>query len=455
FLFYGLAYRAKRAYYKRWLTVNETGQSIMEIIAIIAAAFFGFGYLLITLEQKFNTHKSAIALTMGGILWLLAALHLRHDEHALDHALSHAGTEIFSIVAFLLAALALIEILVHYRFFDLIRAKLISLKISDKQQFLIVMGLTFSFSAILDNIAITIAMLQIALRFFSGKNMIIAAAGIVIAANAGGAWSPVGDITTIMLWLAGKFTAIEIIQYAFLPSLALAVVAGSLLYRKLTDDDFLKREKDDTLQPSRGEKLVIGMALVSFGLPLIVSFIGLPPYMGLLLGLGLTWAMIELAKKRRGDNPTHMTANIEKLVQAVDISSIKYIMGILLAVMALSTLGVLSWLSSVIVGQDPSTTHLILVNMGLGFLSGIVDNASLVAIAMNTLPMDDPELWALTAIAAGNGGSLIVIASAAGIVAMGGFKKLTVTNYLRVATFPVFLGLLAAFGVWYLQYTLF
>jgi Na+/H+ antiporter NhaD/arsenite permease-like protein len=352
--------------------------------------------------------------------------------------------------------LALIEILVHYRFFDLIRAKLITLKIGDKQQFLIIMALTFMFSAILDNIAITIAMLQIALRFFTGRNMIIAAAGVVIAANAGGAWSPVGDITTIMLWLGGKFTALEIIQYAFLPSAALALVAGTLLYRKLDDTNFMKREKDDSLTPSRGEKTVIALALSSFVLPLLVSFIGLPPYMGLFLGLGLTWAVIEFAKARkRSDNQTHMTANIEKIVQTVDISSIKYIMGILLAVLALSTLGVLQWLSSVVVGSDPSTNHLILTNIGLGFLSGVVDNASLVAIAMNTLPMDNPELWALTAIAAGNGGSLFIIASAAGVVAMGGFKKLTMGAYFKVATFPVFLGLLVAFAVWYLQFIFF
>ena len=426
----------------------------MDVIGILAASFFGLGYLLITLEQKFNTHKSAIALTLGAVLWLFAAVHLLQDKDALHHALSHAGAEIFNIVAFLLAALALIEVLVHYKFFDLIRAKLIALNVGDKQQFLLVMVLTFFFSGILDNIAITIAMLQIALRFFTGKNMIIAAAGIVIAANAGGAWSPVGDVTTIMLWLAGKFTALEIIQYAFFPSLTLALVAGMMLYRKLDNTSFEKREKDDTLTPSFGEKMVITMALASFVLPLLVSFIGLPPYMGLFLGLGLTWTIIEFAKKRkRANNPTHMTANIDKIVQSVDISSIKYIMGILLAVLALSTLGVLQWLSQIVVGADPSTSHLILVNMGLGLLSGVVDNASLVAIAMNTLPMHNPELWALTAIAAGNGGSLFVIASAAGVVAMGGYKKLTMGEYFKVATLPVFLGLLAAFGVWYLQFT--
>lgn len=428
----------------------------METIAIIAGSLFCLGYLLITLEQKFSTHKSAIALTLGGVLWLLAAVHLRGDEHGLEHALSHAGAEIFSIVAFLLAALALIEILVHYRLFDLIRAKLIKLNVNDRQQFIVIIGLTFTFSAILDNIAITIAMLQIARRFFTGKNMIIAAAGIVIAANAGGAWSPIGDVTTILLWLSDKFTAIEVIRYAFLPSLALTAVAGTLLYRQLDDTSFLKREKDDTLSLSRGEKLIICTALASFSFPLLMSFVGLPPYMGLLLGLGLTWLTIEYVKHvSNGRNETHMSANIDKLIQSVDLSSVKYIMGILLAVMALATLGVLAWLSQMVVGPGPSESHLILTNIGLGFLSGIVDNASLVAIAIQTLPMDDPQLWSLTAIAAGNGGSLMIIASAAGVVAMGGYKQLNVGNYFRVATLPVFFGLLASFAVWYLQFKLF
>jgi Na+/H+ antiporter NhaD/arsenite permease-like protein len=427
----------------------------MEAIAIIAAGFFALGYLLITLEQKFGMHKSAIALTMGGVSWLLAAVYLKNDPHALEEALSHTGAEIFNLVAFLLAALALIEILVHYKFFDLIRARLIKLKVGDKQQFLVIFMLTFFASALLDNIAVTIAMLQIALRFFKGRNMIIAAAGIIIAANAGGSWSPIGDITTIMLWLADKFTAIEVIQYAFLPATALAVVAGFLLYRQLDDENYLKREQGDAIIPTKGEKAVMGMALTSFILPLVMSFVGLPPYMGLLLGLGLTWCLIEFAKHKKHEvSGTHMTANIEKLIQTVDISSVKYIMGILLAVLALSTIGVLGWVSQMVVGSDPSAAHLIWTNIGLGFLSGIVDNASLVAIAINSLPMTDPELWSLTAIAAGNGGSLIVIGSAAGVVAMGGFKKLTIPAYLKVATLPVFLGLVAAFAVWYLQYIL-
>jgi Na+/H+ antiporter NhaD/arsenite permease-like protein len=428
----------------------------MDTIGIIAASLFGLGYLLITMEQKFSTHKSAVALTLGGILWLLAAVKLKGHEEELDHALMHTGSEIFNLVAFLLAAMALIEILVHYRLFDLIRSRLIRMKIDDRKQFLVIIAITFCFSAVLDNIAITIAMLQIARRFFVGRNMFIAAAAIVVAANAGGAWSPIGDVTTILLWLAEKFTATEVIKYTIVPSIAMVTVATAMLYRKIDDDGYTKREKDDTLHLSFSEKAVVGTALASFSFPLLMSFVGLPPYMGLLFGLGLTWCVIELAKhKSRHEHHTHMTANIEKIIQTVDLSSIKYVMGILLAVMALSTIGVLAWLSQTVVGGDPSVTQLIWVNIGMGFLSGIVDNASLVAIAINTLPMSDPQLWSLTALATGNGGSLMIIASAAGVVAMGNYKQLTVGEYFKVATFPVFCALLVSFAVWYLQFKLF
>lgn len=424
----------------------------MGLIGIIAASLFIFGYLLITLEQRFGLHKSSIALIMGGTLWILAAVKLSGDHDHLSESISHIGAEVFGVVAFLLAAMALIEILVHYRLFDLIRSKLSKLNVDTRQQFLMVMGLTFVFSAALDNIAITIAMLQIARRFFSGKNLLIAVAGIVVAANAGGAWSPIGDITTILLWVADKFTATEVIKYAFLPALALAAVVTAMLYPKV--ENVSEKQQTEKIEPlSLSEKLVVSTALISFSFPLLMSLVGLPPYVGLLFGLGLTWAMIELAKtKSRQEHQTHMTANIEKLIQTVDISSVKYIMGILLAVGALSAIGVLAWLSTTVIGESPSDAYLIAINVGMGIMSGIVDNASLVALAIPTLPVEDPLMWSLTAIMAGNGGSLMIIGSAAGIVAMGNCKQLTIGKYLKIATLPVALGMVAALAVWLIQF---
>lgn len=411
--------------------------------------------MLITLEQKLGTHKSALALTMGAALWTLAALQLRNHPEKLHHAIETAGSEIFGIVAFLLAAMALIEILVHYRLFDLIRSKLIRLHVSDKQQFIVIMFITFFFSGVLDNIAITIAMLQIGRRFFTGKNMLIAAAGIVIAANAGGAYSPIGDITTILLWLAEKFTAPEVIIYTFLPAFALFLTSTATLYKKLDASSFLKREEGDLITMSLSEKAIVCTALGSFLLPLLMNTVGLPPYIGLLFGLGLTWLMIEVAKqKSRTEHKSHMTANIEKLIQTVDLSSVKFIMGILLSVSALATIGVLSYLSMVAVGEQPTDSYLILVNIVIDLLSSVIDNSSLVAMAINVLPMTDPQLWSLTALAAGTGGSIFIVASAAGVVAMGSYKQLTFQNYFKVATLPALTGLAVGIAVWFIQYQL-
>lgn len=424
----------------------------MGIIGIIAASLFIFGYLLITLEQRFGLHKSSIALIMGGTLWVMAALKLSGDHHHLSESITHVGAEVFSVVAFLLAAMALIEILVHYRLFDLIRSKLSKLNVNTRQQFLVIMGITFTFSAVLDNIAITIAMLQVARQFFSGKNLLIAVAGIVVAANAGGAWSPIGDITTILLWVADKFTATEVIKYAFLPALALAGVVVAMLYPKVENVE-VKKDNEKVEPFSVSEKMVVSMALISFSFPLLMSFVGLPPYIGLLFGLGLTWCVIELAKtKSRKEHQTHMTANIDKLIQTVDISSVKYIMGILLAVGALSAIGVLTWMSTTVIGETPSDAYLIAINVGMGIMSGIVDNASLVALAIPTIPTEDPMMWSLTAIMAGNGGSLMIIGSAAGVVAMGNCKQLTIGKYLKIATLPVALGMVAALVVWLVQF---
>lgn len=427
----------------------------MSVFAIIAAGFFIFGYILIALEQRFNTHKSAIALMMAGVLWILAALADRGTEH-FTLITNETAVNVFSIVAFSLASMALIEILAHYRFFDFIRQQLLRLHINDKGQFVLMMALCFLLSGVLDNISLTIAMIQVARRFFSGKNLILAASAVVIASNAGGAWSPIGDVTSLLLWMGGKVGAMELITTAFLPTMALTATAGFLLYRQLDDKDFLKHEDDEKMELSLSEKVVIGSALFAFVLPLIVNLIGVQPYTGRLFGLGITWALIELARtKSRKPHQSHLTANIEKIIQTVDLSSIKFITGILLSVGALTSLGVLAYVSEVALGDNPSQGWIISLSSMLGLLSGVVDNSALVAIAMQVFPIDDPRVWGLIAITTGTGGSLLIFASAAGIVAMGSLKELTFQKYLKYATVPALAGLVVAIGVWLIQYKLF
>lgn len=427
----------------------------MSIIAWIGAGLFVFGYILIALEQRFNTHKSAVALIMAGVLWTLAALAGRGTEAFADIT-NETAVNVFSIVAFSLASMALIEILAHYRFFDFVRQQLLRLKVRDRGQFVLMIALCFMLSGVLDNISITIAMIQVARRFFTGKNLLIAAAGIVIASNAGGAWSPIGDVTSLLLWMGGKVGAMDLITTAFLPTAALIATAGFMLYRQLDPTNFVKHEADEKMTLSLSEKVIITSALGAFILPLVVNAIGVQPYTGRLFGLGITWALIELARtKSRKQHESHLTANIEKIIQSVDMSSIKFIMGILLSVGALTSLGVLAYLSHVAVGANPSEGWIITLGSILGLLSGVVDNSALVAIAMEVFPVSDPRIWGLIAITTGTGGSLLIFASAAGIVAMGSLKELTFQTYLKIASVPALAGLIVAIAVWFVQYQLF
>ena len=425
----------------------------MSNLAWIGAGLFVFGYALIAMEQKFNTHKSAIALLMGGSLWMLAALAGRGTP-SFTEITNETAINIFSIISFSLASMALIEIMAHYRFFDYVRMLLIKLRLGEKGQFVLFMALCFILSGVLDNISLTLCFIQIARRFFSGKNLLLVASGIVVAANAGGAWSPIGDVTSLLLWLGGKLSATQMISGSFLPTLALISVSGFWLYRKLdSSTTAAQTEEEEKIELSRSEKLVIGSALGAFVLPLIANLIEVQPYTARLFGLGITWAVIELVRVHsKRPHKSHLTANIDKIVQSVDLSSIMYLMGILLGVGALSSLGVLAYLSQTAVGAHPTDSWLITLSSLLGMASAFVDNSALVAIAMHVFPIHDPHIWVLIGIMAGTGGSLTIFGSAAGVVAMGSVKDLTFQAYLKLATAPVVAGMIAALGVWFLQY---
>ncbi|MCA9388888.1 sodium:proton antiporter NhaD, partial [Candidatus Berkelbacteria bacterium] len=365
----------------------------------------------------------------------------------------HSGAEIFDLVIFLLAAMSLVEILIHYQFFDIIRAKLFKLGLTDRQQFVALAILVFFLSSIIDNLTATIVSIQISRKFFKDENLIKVAAGLVIAANAGGAFSPIGDVTTIMLWLADKFTAMQIIIQGFLPSVTLLLVALAILAPKIKNTGFdVKSEIVNKL--GKSEWTIITTTFASFSLPLLMTFMDLPPYLGLLIGLGIVWILVDSFKRIR-PKQTHLTASIEKLIKGTDIASLKFFVGILLAVGALNSLGILELLSESIYGLTPNLTRIIGGNIGLGVLSAVFDNIPLTAIAIDILDTTDPSLWVLLALTVGTGGSLLVIGSAAGVIAMGMVKELTFGRYLRYAMIPALFGFVAACGVWGVQHYLF
>lgn len=415
-------------------------------IPILASLIFILGYLGITIEHRLNTSKSAIALVMGVVLWIVAAF---YSHTGIEEGLIEVGADIFSIVAFLLAAMSLVEILVHYKFFDVVRGQLYKYGLSEKKQFLALAVITFFLSAMLDNLTTTIVMIQIARKFFKDKNMILMAAAVVIAANAGGAWSPIGDVTTIMLWLADKFTAIEVIKQGFLPSLAILVGAIALMYPKIDDKPYEATDEIVT-KLSRSEKIVVFAVFGSFILPLVMNFMSLPPYFGLLLGLGGVWLIIDFFKSYT-KHETHLDASIEEMIKKTDIPSLKFFIGILLAVSALEHIGLLEQLSHLVFTEHPSLSRMIFGNISLGFLSAVLDNVPLTAIAIEILNTVDSSIWVLLAIAVGTGGSMLIVGSAAGVVAMGMVKELTFEKYLKLATVPAMVGYILGMVVWYVQ----
>lgn len=421
----------------------------MLLIQIIASLVFAVGYIGIATEHKLHINKAAWALLMGGTLWLLVAV--SGVDH-LEELLMETGHEIFSLVVFLLAAMSLVEILISCGIFDALRTKILAYKLSNKKQFLIILTVAFFLSAIVDNLTATIIMLQIARKFFKGHNIVIAAAGIVLAANAGGVFSPIGDVTTIMLWIAGKFSAGEIILSGFLPSVVIGIVVYLLMVKKI--DDSLD---DDTPQHhprtsfSLGKKIIIASAAMSFLLPVVFKFFHLPPVLGILTGLGITWLLVDFVE-HNASKESRLTAKIEELIQKTDIASFKFFVGILLAVSALSSLGVLDVVSHYVYGESQSIERVIVGNIAIGAISSILDNIPLTAITIDILETTNAQIWVLLAICVGTGGSLLSIGSAAGVVAMGLIKELTFKKYFEIAFVPALISFLSGVLVWYLQW---
>lgn len=432
--------------------------------SVVIAAFVA-GYILITLEHRYQLHRAITAAALGASVWLVIAL---KEGAAVQAATEKAGAGIFALVLFLLSAMTLVEILLHYRFFDWVRVKLLGLGLGDYGQLWVVGVAAFCLSAVIDNLTATLVTLAIAYRSFRGKSLLIAVSTVVVAANAGGAWSPIGDVSTIMLWLARKFTAVEIMAWGFLPSVVLFLVSTWMLGRGIRGG---RREPmEEAVQFSWSDKIVIGAAFGSFSLPLVFSHIGLQPYFGLVFGLGMVGILItifrlavvrslglrsvteEFLDKADDSQRKHLTADIEKHLTRADIASLLFFTGILLGVAGLEHRGILNSLSHLLLGEDPSLGRFIAGTAALGVLSAIVDNIPLAAAAIGILKTTDPAIWSLLALAVGAGGSLLVIGSAAGVVAMGRIRELTFFAYVRIATLPAAVGYAAAFLVWWLQY---
>lgn len=433
--------------------VAETLVEVSPWLKLGLGVFFIIIYYFITREHQTGVTKENLALGMGAIIWVVISVAGALNGPILKERLDHAIIEIADIVFFLLMAMSLVEVATHYRFFDWLRGRIYHMGLNSRMQFVIICVLSFFLSAIIDNLTTTIVMITAAVLFFRGRNVFVMVSAIVILANAGGAWSPLGDVTTIMLWLADKFNASEVVFHGFLPSMTMATVAVVMLLPSIQEEQdrgfeglVLK------LQPS--EWVVIALCAVSFVLPFVMTQLHLPPWVGLGLGLGVVGIAIETFKRKNTGHNTHMNASILNAMRQTELLALVFFMGVLLAVKGLDAVGVLREVSGMVYG-DQSFWRLVLGHSVLGVLSAVVDNVPLTAVVIDMIHVPDHELWVFLALTVGTGGSLLVVGSAAGIVAMNKVKGLTFDVYRDIALKPVIVSYLAMIGVWLAQYWVF
>ncbi len=436
---------------------------------------FILGYACIALEHPLHVNKSATALLLGTLMWVLFILgdpsalpvFSSFQEYQAVHPdatftswlthgplLEHLG-EIAEILFFLLGAMTIVEIVDTHEGFKIITDKITTTR---KTSLLwIISMLTFFMSAVLDNLTTSIVMVALLRKLIANKVDRWIFAGIVIlAANSGGAWSPIGDVTTIMLWIGGKISAVNIILMTFLPSLVsllVPVLILSFTMKGNVNKPSLQGEGSNKIEISKSERNLIfflGVGALLF-VPVFKTITHLPPYLGMLGGLGVLWIFTEILNKRR---PAEQLSklSVASIVQRIDTPSILFFLGILMAVAAMQTCGQLSILSQSLDNipmEEPNKYYLITVIIGI--LSSIVDNVPLVAGAMGMYDFpQDHYFWEFLAYAAGTGGSILIIGSAAGVAVMG-MEKIDFIWYLKRVSLLALVGYFAGCGVYILQ----
>ncbi len=420
----------------------------MDIKFILLIVIFVNGLLAIAFEHKLEINKSWIALFTGTAMWIVVSV---GGNPTLMHAsIAEGSAEIFELIVFLIGAMTIVEMLAHFRFFTWIESKLMEKDISNRQLFWILGAITFFGSALLDNLTTTLVMVQIGRKLYIRKeNFNTFLINTVIAANAGGAMSPVGDVTTIMMWLAGKFTAWQVMMEGILPALVAWIVPQAFLTRRIVYEA-RKGMRNENEPPLKWYIILIGLS--TFILAVLVNIVHLPPFFGILFGLGFSAIVIDyrmrLGKLKKEAN------KIVNVIKTIDMATITFFIGILLAVNALGHYGILDKIAVMIFGDDPASHPELLItgHSLLGVVSSFVDNVPLTAAVIDMLPEGiHYQYWVLLAITAGTGGSILIIGSAAGVAAMGQEPSLSFSYYLKKGTLPAAIGYFAAILVWWVQ----
>lgn len=433
---------------------------------LLILVIFVIGYTFIALEHKFKIDKAASALLTGVLCWTVLVFgrdtllahnpelsnHLEDSITFIDHTLLEHVGEIAEILFFLLAAVTIVELVDAHKGFQVVTDKISTT--SRSKLLWIICIITFFFSAALDNLTTTIVMATLLKKLMTKKEDLWLFGGmIVIAANAGGAWSPIGDVTTIMLWIGGQITALKIISSVFLPSLLCLLLPLGILSFQLKGT--VKRPAGSVDKSHHHDHEVSGFEqsfLFWAGIgsllfvPVFKSITHLPPFMGMLLSLSILWVATELIHRNKEES-TRSGLSIVGVLRRIDTPTILFFLGILLAVSALQTAGHLQDLANLL---DRSLSDIYVINLVIGLLSSIVDNVPLVAGAMGMYSTDiypqDATFWKLLAYCAGTGGSALIIGSAAGVAIMGLLKIDFIWYFKKIS----WLALIGYFAGWLL-----
>lgn len=420
---------------------------------------FVIGYLAIAFEHPIKINKTATALITGVLCWTVYIVS-EHESALVLGELSHHLASVSEILFFLLGAMTIVELIDAHDGF-----RIITDRITSRNQVTLlwlIALITFFLSAILDNLTTAIVMVSVLRKLIKEPEKRKFFAGVVIiAANAGGAWSPLGDVTTTMLWIGGQITPVNIIKTLLIPSLIsliIPLIYLTFIMKKSVQKDEISGEKVEKTEYSQIQNshstimLLVGLGTLLF-VPIFKTITHLPPYMGILLGLGVVWVVSEILHSGKDEEERH-PFTVAHALSKIDTSSILFFLGILVAIGALESTHLLSglaqWMDKTIGNQD-------IIVVVIGLASAIIDNVPLVAASMGMYDLasfpTDSKIWEFMAYCAGTGGSILIIGSAAGVAVMG-MEKIDFIWYLRKISFTALIGYFAGVIAYLVIYAL-
>lgn len=421
------------------------------VLAIII--IFILGYLGIAFEHNLKINKSATALVTGVLCWTVYILMAGNNDKVIGELTGHLG-DVSQILFFLMGAMTIVELIDAHDGFEFITRRV---KTTSKTKIIwIISILSFFLSAALDNLTTTIVMISLVRKLVgTQKDRWMLAGIIIIAANAGGAWSPIGDVTTTMLWIGNQITATNIIVKLIIPSIFCMLIPLLIIQFIFKGNITPPKEKFGFAGATRStakERTIVlfsGLAFLLF-VPIFKTVTHLPPFMGMLLALGLMWMMTEAIHSEK-DEEDRKSFSVAYALRKIDTSSVLFFLGILLSISALESIHQLEYMAG---WMDDRLKDPNIIVTSIGLLSSIVDNVPLVAAAqgmysLNTFPTDH-YFWEFLAYCTGTGGSILIIGSAAGVTAMG-LEKINFMWYLKKISWLAFIGYIAGAVVFILQ----